>query len=143
VLKTNSALNVNMHLVGMLKKCLNYLYLYMYTGKRKVILDCSNFRTDFWGFVNPNAKFIIIFRSFHIRDISTRRYTSSFTDFYKWVCKFAPNLSLQDFIPRHETLYNLQMLAKTCSKGSSNVSHSVPSVSLSRSHKAVTVHRPA
>ena len=82
----------------LLKKCLNYLYVLMYTGKWKVILDCSNFRTDFWGFVNSNRKFIIISRSSHICD------TSSFTDFYKRKCQFALNLSLQDFIPPHETL---------------------------------------
>ena len=109
----------------------------------KVIPNCNNLRTDFWGFVNPNTKFIIIFRTSHICDTTTRRYTSSYTDFYKWVCKFALNLPLQDFIPRHETLYSLQMLAKTCSKGSSNVSHNASSVSLSHSHKALTVHRPA
>jgi len=71
--------------------------------------------------VNPNTNFFIIFQSSHICDTSTRRFTSSFTDFYKRVCKFALNLSLQDFIPRHETLHSLQMQAKACSKGSSNV----------------------
>ena len=143
MIKIKYTLNINAYLVEMLKKSLNYLYLFTYTGKWKVILDFSNFRTDFWGFVNRNRKFIIICRRSHICGTSTRRHASSFTDFYKRVCKFALNVSLQDIAPSREILHSLQMQAKTCSKGSSNVSHNATSVSLSRGDKAVTVHRPA
>ena len=144
MIKIKYVLNINVHLVGILKKFLIYLYLFMYTVRWKLILGCSNFRTDFWGYVNPNRKFIIIiYRSSDVCNTSTRCYTTSSTDFYKRVCKLALILSLQGFLSRHETLHILRTQAKTCSKDSSNVGHNAPSVSLSRSHKAVTVQRPA
>jgi len=115
VIKTKRALNINVYLVGILKKCLNCLYLFTYTGRWKVILDCSNFRTDFFwggGVVNPNRKFIIIFRRSHIRGTSTSLHTSSFTDFLQ-----TGRVSLRSsylfrlFTPRRETLHSLQMQA--------------------------------